>query len=114
MVINKIHSKWRIVEMEQWDSEYIDEEEPGYIEFDQGQNTGALHFGLLFAELDYRVHISNDAQIIEFTFAGYSEDDYLSGRGKSEVRDNIFIGNIYFHFGDESSFRCEFFDLDNT
>ena len=36
--------KWKIIEMGQWDQEYIDLIEPGYIQFDSEQ-LGEIHFG---------------------------------------------------------------------
>jgi len=33
ILVNRFIGKWRITEMEQWDQDYIDLEEPGYFRF---------------------------------------------------------------------------------
>ena len=42
MQANPFHGRWRIVEMETWDQDYVDMEVPGYIELDK---TGQLWIG---------------------------------------------------------------------
>jgi hypothetical protein len=49
--------KWRIIEMKQWDSDYIDEEEAGHITFEKG-GSGGFHFGCVDASLDWRYDAS--------------------------------------------------------
>ena len=46
-----LSGRWRIVSMEQWDEEFIDEEEEGYIEFD-GNGMGSFHFGYVHGNMD--------------------------------------------------------------
>jgi hypothetical protein len=46
--------RWRIVEMELWDQEFVDLESPGHITFDRG-GRGELHFGAVDVTLDWRV-----------------------------------------------------------
>jgi len=38
--------------MDAWNLKYIDLVEPGYIQFD-GQMSGALHFGCIYADISY-------------------------------------------------------------
>jgi hypothetical protein len=46
--------RWRIVEMDQWDRDYIDMDSPGYMAFKKG-GRGQIHFGCVEAELDWRI-----------------------------------------------------------
>jgi len=43
--------QWRITEMEQWDSEYLDMDVPAYITID-AQGSGDFQFGLVCGQLD--------------------------------------------------------------
>lgn len=38
--MNEFLGKWKIIEMEQWDQDYVDLEEPGFIRFDKGYSGG--------------------------------------------------------------------------
>ena len=40
--------RWRIVEMEQWDQDYVDMEEAGQIRLEKG-GSGGFHFGCVEA-----------------------------------------------------------------
>ena len=50
----KYFGEWRIVEMEQWDKDYIDLVVPGYFTVEK-DGTGSFHFGTVEAEIDSRV-----------------------------------------------------------
>ena len=43
--------RWRIVTMSAWEQDYIDEEEEGYIEFDD-KGGGEFHFGYVHGNMD--------------------------------------------------------------
>jgi hypothetical protein len=45
---------WRIIEMEQWDQDYIDLVVPGYIAFRE-DNLGEFQFGTVHGGIDYRI-----------------------------------------------------------
>lgn len=98
--------RWKIVEMEQWDRDYIDLEVPGFIRF-AGDNLGGFQFGAAQGELDYRVVESASPPRIEFSWSGHCDSDPASGRGWAEVRKDKLFGHLYFHLGDESWFRAE-------
>jgi hypothetical protein len=98
--------RWRIVEMEQWTKEYLDEEGPAHITFAEG-GLGQLHFLLINAEVDW----SYDAEIdrVDFTFMGSDEMmDDVSGRGWAKIagRGKQMVGEIAIHLGDESGFKA--------
>ncbi|HVX13658.1 MAG TPA: hypothetical protein VHC22_20915 [Pirellulales bacterium] len=53
-VSNPFIGRWRIISMERWDQDYVDEEEEGYFEFtDKGM--GELHFGYVHGQMDWRL-----------------------------------------------------------
>lgn len=94
--------RWRIVEMDLWDRDYLDLVEPAYIAFDT-RGSGDFAFGAVTASLDcwYSPHT------IEFTWVGSDEMDEVSGSGSAELEgDGTLIGDIRFHSGDESEFKA--------
>jgi hypothetical protein len=93
--------RWRIVEMEQWDQEFIDLVSPGQVTFEAGRR-GHFHFGAVDLDLDWRLGVTPDRA--EFTFEGFDEGDEVSGRGWAEVQAGKLKGRIVFHQGEESGF----------
>lgn len=95
--------KWRIVEMELWDREFIDLLGPGHIAFDD-EGGGAFRFGAVSGLLE----CSYAKASIHFTWEGNDEMDDASGDGYAELQDNGSLnGTIAFHQGDESDFIAE-------
>ena len=108
MLKKQFLGKWRIVSMAKWDNDYVDQLEPGYIEFYEHSSSGCLHFGFIYADIHYRTNKNNlDNFVIEFSFQGDDEGDEISGYGNATVMEKSLEGNIYFHHGDESSFIAE-------
>ena len=95
--------EWRIEEMEQWDQDYIDMEEPGHVTFEKG-GSGGFHFGCVDATLDWRYDTSIDR--VGFTFDGSDEGDQVNGRGWAKIEGPQMVGHIAFHLGDESGFKA--------
>ena len=51
---------------------------------------------------------------VEFTWEGVDEGDQVNGRGgASLVDDETIEGRVFFHLGDDSSFRAEPFAADD-
>ena len=95
---------WRIMEMEEWDREYLDEEVPAYIRFEK-KGMGEFQFGLVKAKIDYRAATRDGKPAVEFSWEGYSEMDPMTGRGWAILNeDDSLTGRIFFHLGDESGF----------
>ena len=46
--------RWSIDSMSEWDKDYIDEEVPGYFEFDP-DDLGSFQFGYVQGDVDYRI-----------------------------------------------------------
>ena len=93
--------RWRIVEMERWDQDYVDMDSPEHTTLKKG-GAGELHFGCVEAELDWRLDAETGR--VEFTLAGFDEGDYISGRGWAKADGTRLTGRIVFHKGDESDF----------
>ncbi len=92
--------RWRIAEMETWDQDYVDLEEPGFFEFEEDQQ-GAFVFGAVRGWLDVRV--STREPLLEYSWRGESEGDDLCGRGwfTFETLDKG-EGMLFIHDGDDS------------
>lgn len=98
--------KWRIVEMDQWDQDYIDMEEPGHVTF-QKSGSGGFHFGCVDASLNWR--FDDSLNRVDFTFDGCDEGTEVNGRGWAKVEGDgtQMLGQIIFHQGDESGFKAK-------
>ena len=91
--------------MEQWDQEYIDEEEEGYFEFtDKGQ--GDFHFGYVHGHMDCLLTTREGVPAVEWTWDGNDEMDPAQGRGWAVLDGQEINGMILFHRGDESRFKA--------
>lgn len=99
--LNPLTGKWRIVWMEQWDQDYVDEEVPGHFTFG-ARGLGSFQFGYVQGEMDLRY----DNARADFSWAGMDEMTEVSGRGHAESSDGELIGRIYIHLGDDSAFRA--------
>ncbi|MCI0748542.1 MAG: hypothetical protein L0Y58_24300 [Verrucomicrobia subdivision 3 bacterium] len=91
------------MEMEQWDQEFIDLEEPGFIVFAKN-GRGEMKFGAVSLQLDWD---KEDKGRIAFSFDGFDEMDEVSGRGWVKVLENKLVGQIKFHQGEKSEFTAE-------
>ena len=103
MYNNKFIGKWRIISMDQWDQDYIDLIEPGYIAFNEN-GLGSLHFGCISADIDYRINSNSQDNILEFSFAGKDENNAICGRGTVRHISNQLTEDLFIHHGDESAF----------
>jgi len=99
--------RWRIVEMGGWARDAIDLVEPGFIEF-AGDRTGQFGFIAVRGWLDCRP-VERDGRVgVEFTWDGVDDGDQVSGRGWASLVDDVTIeGHLFFHTGDDSSFRAK-------
>jgi hypothetical protein len=98
---NPFTGKWRIVWMQQWDQDYVDEEAPGHFTF-AAHGMGSFRFGCVQGGMDVR-HRGDRA---DFSWCGMSEMTEVSGRGHAELKGDEMVGHIYFHLGDDSAFRA--------
>jgi hypothetical protein len=96
--------RWRIVEMEQWDQEFVDLVSPGHITFTR-DGCGELHFGAVDVSLDWRMDATGNR--VDFSSEGFDEGDEVSGSGWAGLNSGKLTGSIAFHLGDESGFVAE-------
>lgn len=100
--MSSFSGKWKITEMEQWDREYIDLLEPGYIAFEK-DSLGEFVFGTVNGSIDYRIRKEGIEEKIEFSWEGTSEYDPICGRGWFELKEkNKIYGRLFIHNGDDS------------
>jgi hypothetical protein len=90
--------RWRIVEADIWDRDYLDLCGPAMITiFDRGRSE--IAFGALEAGLDIEYTRSS----IGFAWEGFDEMDEVSGDGSAELLDNGSIEiEFAYHSGDEA------------
>ena len=99
--------RWRIVEMDVWDNDFLDEVEEAHITFQAGSD-GEIAFGALSGDLDVR-YGSRDASVCaEFSWQGSDEDENACGRRWATIGTaGRLLGHFYIHNGDDSAFVCE-------
>ncbi len=78
-----VFGRWRIIEMEQWDQEYVDELGPGFLKLERA-GTGSLQFGVVQAGVDYRMEERTGNPVLEFSFEGFAEMDRICGRQRKD------------------------------
>lgn len=100
---NPFAGRWRITSMEQWDQDFIDEEEEGYFEFDD-KGGSEFHFGYVQGGMDCRLTTRDGEPAVEWTWDGNDEMDPAQGRGWAVVNGDELHGKIFFHQGDDSGF----------
>jgi hypothetical protein len=103
----RLIGRWRIVDMSGWDRDAIDLVEPGFIEF-AGDGTGQLGFIAVSGCLDCRPTERDGRTGVEFSWDGVDEGAPVSGRGWAALVDDETIeGHLFFHLGDDSTFRAK-------
>jgi len=99
--------RWRIVEMDNWDSDFLDLVEEAHITF-EGAANGEIVFGALTGFLDVRYGSRDGSASAEFSWEGNDENDSACGRGWTTLATaGRLVGHFYIHNGDDSGFACE-------
>ena len=97
-----ILGRWRIIETDLWDKDYLDMLGPAHITF-QANGTGEFAFGAVTASL--QCYYASDG--VSFTWTGSDEMDEVSGDGSADLTDDGTLdGEICFHNGDEAEFKA--------
>ena len=104
--INPYYGKWRIIEMELWDQDFVDLETEGHFTFDDDE-MGFFQFGAVQGQMDYRIEEFGESEKLVFSWAGIDDTDTVSGRGWVRIKGNELNGKIYFHLGDSSKFKAK-------
>ncbi len=103
---NPFVGHWRIVSMDAWDDDFLDEEVQAFIEFDS-KGGGEFHFGNVQGRMDCRLTTRDNAPAVEWTWDGNAEMDAAQGRGWAVLKRNELHGMIFFHEGDDSDFAAK-------
>jgi hypothetical protein len=99
--------RWRIVEMDNWDSDFLDLVEEAHLTF-EGKSDGEIAFGALKGFLDVRYGARDGSACAEFSWEGHDENDPACGRGWVIIGTaGRLVGHFYIHNGDDSGFVCE-------
>jgi hypothetical protein len=72
--------RWRIVEMDNWDSDFLDLVEEVHLTF-EGKSDGEIAFGALKGFLDVRYGARDGSACAEFSWEGHDENDPAGRRG---------------------------------
>ena len=72
--------RWRIVEMDVWDKDFLDLVDTAHLTF-KGAADGEIAFGALKGFLDVRYGTRDGSASAEFSWEGNDENDPASGRG---------------------------------
>jgi hypothetical protein len=100
---NPLIGKWRIVEADLWDGEYLDMLEPAFFEF-QRDGHGEVRFGCVVGGLD----CSYSSTAVDFTWQGHDEMDEASGDGLALLEDDGSLAvEFSFHNGDDATFKAK-------
>jgi hypothetical protein len=101
-----ITGRWRIAEMELWDSEDVDLSGPAFIEFGE-DGLGSFGFIAVQGQMDCREAARDGRPGMEFSWEGSDEGDLANGRGWVVLEDDSSLrGRIFFHLGDDSGFTA--------
>ena len=96
--------KWKIVEMDEYDQDYVDLVEPGFIAFDD-RGRGEFMFGVVNGGM----MCGHGQSLVHFTWEGSDEGDDVHGDGWAELDEDsagTLTGCIAFSGGDESEFKA--------
>ena len=95
-----VQGQWRIVEMPDYEADYLDMMGPAYIFFD-GKGGGEFAFGCVTGSL----YGAANADAVDFTWNGNDEMDEALGDGSAQLQpDGSLEGEIRFHCGDQIAF----------
>ena len=98
----EVIGRWRIVEADLWDRDYLDLVGPAFIRIGQ-DGYGELAFGVVTAGLD----LEYAGTMVFFTFAGSDEGDEISGSGSAELTEDGGLEiEVAFHLGDDAVLKA--------
>jgi hypothetical protein len=103
--MNPFVGTWRIVEMDQWDRDYLDLVVHAFVDF-RPDGLGSFQFGTVSGFLDTRLVKRGEALVVEWSWEGESDTDPACGRGWARIQGDQLIGHIFIHRSDDSGFRA--------
>jgi len=94
--------RWRIVEADLWDRDYLDLVEPAYMTFAKN-GRGEFAFGVVNATME----LGYGQRIVFFNWTGFDEGDEICGSGSAELEDDGTIEiELSFHNGDDAVLKA--------
>lgn len=100
-VASAVLGRWRIIEIEGWEADYVDLLGPGHIQFDR--DGGAIEFGVIQIGLECWYSPTG----AHFNFHGSDEGTDVSGDGDADLEpDGTLAGEIRFYNGDDMPFTA--------
>ena len=94
--------RWRIVEADLWDGDYLDLVEPATMTI-RADGNGEIAFGAVQAGLD----LEYSRSAVFFTWAGFDEMDEVAGSGSAELQDDGSLEiEFAYHLGDEAVLKA--------
>ena len=94
--------RWRIVEADLWDGDYLDLVEPATMTI-RADGPGEIAFGAVQAGLD----LEYSRSAVFFTWAGFDEMDEVAGSGSAELQDDGSLEiEFAYHLGDEAVLKA--------
>lgn len=84
--------RWRIIEMDVWDSDFLDLVEEAHLAF-QGKSDGEIAFGALRGFLDVRYGTRDGSACAEFSWEGHDKNDPSCGRGWAMIGSALQTGS---------------------
>ena len=89
--------RWRIVETDVWDNEFLDLAEQAHITF-SGSEDGEIVFGAISADLDVRYGSRDGSACAEFSWQGSDDGAEACGRGWVTFGTaGRLVGHFYIH-----------------
>jgi hypothetical protein len=99
----RIIGRWRIVEADLWDRDYLDLVEPATLTIG-ADGYGEIAYGAMQATLE----LEYSRSMVLFTWAGFDEMDEVTGTGSAELDDDGTIEiKFAYHLGDEAILKAE-------
>ena len=98
---NPFEGRWKIVWMEMWDQDFVDEEVPGHVTLgDKGR--GDFQFGYVCGSFAWSAKNGH----IDAFWEGNDEMDPARGDIHCKIKEGELCGTIGFFNGDRSAFRA--------
>ncbi|MGH6916607.1 MAG: hypothetical protein ACREJ0_02785 [Geminicoccaceae bacterium] len=99
----RLVGRWRIVEADLWDGDYLDLVAPATMTIG-ADGHGEIAYGAMQASLE----LEYSRSMVFFTWAGFDEMDQVSGTGSAELNDDGTIEiDFAYHLGDEAILKAE-------
>ena len=98
---SRFTGRWKIVWMEMWDQDFVDEDVPGHVTFGE-DGGGEFQFG--YVQGTFAWSTSDDA--VDALWEGNDEMDPAHGGIRCRLENGELHGTIAIFNGDESAFRA--------